>query len=204
MLDKSIPYAEIWMKRAHKSTPIQPAQSDNYSLRSYQAGDERHWARIETSVGEFDNEAEALAYFEKEFMPEQAQLGQRMFLPLINQVHRSVRLPLGKSQARRHTGSTSPLVAVMPQAQRQGIARGLVTQVVSVLEAANEPMYLHTQTWSHAAITLYQQLGFVIIATDINGNENPEYPLACQVLAEVAQKPETSKRWRRQKSVNFS
>ena len=82
MLDKSIPYAEIWMKRAHKSTPIQPVQSDNYSLRSYQAGDERHWARIETSVGEFDNEAEALAYFEKEFMPEQAQLGQRMFFAL--------------------------------------------------------------------------------------------------------------------------
>lgn len=39
MLDKSILYAEIWMKRAHKSTPIQPIQSDNYSLRSYQAGD---------------------------------------------------------------------------------------------------------------------------------------------------------------------
>lgn len=100
MLDKSIPYAEIWMKRAHKSTPIQPIQSDNYSLRSYQAGDERHWARIETSVGEFDNEEEALAYFEKEFMPEQAQLGQRMFLPLIKQVHRSARLPLGKKPSK--------------------------------------------------------------------------------------------------------
>lgn len=189
MLDKSIPYAEIWMKRAHKSTPIQPVQSDNYSLRSYQAGDERHWARIETSVGEFDNEAEALAYFEKEFMPEQAQLGQRMFFALDQSG-----TPVGTATAwkkAKQDGTPVPLVhwvAVMPRAQRQGIARGLVTQVVSVLEAANEPMYLHTQTWSHAAITLYQQLGFVIIATDINGNENPEYSLACQVLAEVAQK----------------
>lgn len=102
--------------------------------------------------------------------------------------------PVGTATAwkkAKQDGTPVPLVhwvAVMPQAQRQGIARGLVTQVVAVLEATNEPMYLHTQTWSHAAIKLYQQLGFAIIATDINGNENPEYPLACQVLAEVAQK----------------
>lgn len=130
-----------------------------------------------------------MAYFEKEFMPEQAQLGQRMFFALDQSG-----TPVGTATAwkkAKQDGTPVPLVhwvAVMPQAQRQGIARGLVTQVVSVLEAANEPMYLHTQTWSHAAITLYQQLGFVIIATDINGNENPEYPLASQVLAEVAQK----------------
>ena len=34
---------------------------------------------------------------------------------------------------------------------------------------------LHTQTWSHAAIGLYQQLGFKLIDTDYQGQMNPEY-----------------------------
>ena len=51
MLDKSIPYAEIWMERmaADEVAPV-PA-SNNYIIQPYQSGDASEWARIETASG---------------------------------------------------------------------------------------------------------------------------------------------------------
>ena len=88
MLDKSIPYAEIWMERmaADEVAPV-PA-SNNYIIQPYQSGDASEWARIETAVGEFDTEAAALAYFEKDFLPYESQLPQRMFLQWIQKEQR--------------------------------------------------------------------------------------------------------------------
>ena len=69
MLDKSIPYAEIWMERMAADEVAPVPDSNNYIIQPYQSGDASEWARIETAVGEFDTEAAALAYFEKTFSP---------------------------------------------------------------------------------------------------------------------------------------
>ncbi|MDN6626765.1 MAG: GNAT family N-acetyltransferase, partial [Pisciglobus halotolerans] len=47
------------------------------------------------------------------------------------------------------------------------------------------PIYLHTQTWSHAATRLYQNLGFEISTKDIDGSTNPDYQKALAILAEL-------------------
>ncbi len=65
MLDKSIPYAEIWMERMAADEVAPVPDSNNYIIQPYQSGDASEWARIETAVGEFDTEAAALAYFER-------------------------------------------------------------------------------------------------------------------------------------------
>ncbi len=49
-----------------------PAPAAGYRIRPFAPGDERHWARIETSVGEFPDEAAARAYFERVYLPEAA------------------------------------------------------------------------------------------------------------------------------------
>ena len=49
-----------------------PAPAAGYRIRPFVPGDERHWARIETSVGEFSEEAAARAYFERVYLPEAA------------------------------------------------------------------------------------------------------------------------------------
>jgi ribosomal protein S18 acetylase RimI-like enzyme len=195
MLDKSIPYAEIWMKRTAEDKVIPVPDSNHYVIQPYQSGDESEWARIETAVGEFDTEAEARVYFEKEFLPYASQLPQRMFFA-VNPAGTKV----GTATAwwkKKDDGSMVSLVhwvAVVPSAQRQGIARGLVTKVLETFQkqtapgAATTAIYLHTQTWSHAAINLYQQLGFELIATDYQGQINPEYEQVLAILKEVTQK----------------
>ena len=42
---------------------------DGYRIRLFEKGDEHHWARVETSVGEFKSEEAALERFNKEFGP---------------------------------------------------------------------------------------------------------------------------------------
>lgn len=74
MLDKSLPYKSIIMRMeaavAERLAP--PAPAAGYRIRPFAPGDERHWARIETSVGEFPDEAAARAYFERVYLPEAA------------------------------------------------------------------------------------------------------------------------------------
>ncbi|MCH3677232.1 GNAT family N-acetyltransferase, partial [Enterococcus faecium] len=52
MLDKTLPYAEIWMTRPlQQNVPITPL-AEGFEFRFYQKEDESAWAEIETSVGE--------------------------------------------------------------------------------------------------------------------------------------------------------
>jgi GNAT superfamily N-acetyltransferase len=197
MLDKTIPYAEIWMKR-DLSIPVTPVRvSDKYTIEPYQSGNADEWARIETTVGEFATEAEGLAYFNRVFLPNEPQLAQRMFFAVNTKGEK-----VGTATAwwkEKSTGVIVPIVhwvAVDPSAQRQGIARGLVTKVLATFQNQTttstdikenlSAVYLHTQTWSHAAIGLYQQLGFELIATDYQGEANPEYEKVIAILNDLS------------------
>ena len=77
MLDKSIPYKSLIMRREPAPLPPEPALPAGFSLRRYRPGDEVHWARIETSVAEFDGEGAARAYFAERFLPRQDLLRER-------------------------------------------------------------------------------------------------------------------------------
>ena len=69
MLDKTLPYAEIWMTRPlQQNVPITPL-AEGFEFRFYQKEDESAWAEIETSVGEFQTTDEALEYFQQNFAP---------------------------------------------------------------------------------------------------------------------------------------
>lgn len=69
MLDKSIPYAEIWMFRSIELPIPKYSLPESYSLSFYQEGDQFAWAEIETAVGEFDETEDALEYFNRTFTP---------------------------------------------------------------------------------------------------------------------------------------
>ncbi len=79
MLDKTLPYAEIWMTRPLQlPVPMTPL-AEGFKFRTYQKGDESAWSEIETSVGEFQTTGEALEYFQKNFAPYPEELERRMF-----------------------------------------------------------------------------------------------------------------------------
>ena len=178
MLDKSIPYFELAMLRpAGLPVPPTPSRADGFFVKSYAPGDEAHWARIEKSVGEFDTESAALSYFEKEFAPQPDLLSQRMcFLCTPDG------LPVATAAAwEKHHSHLLHWVATVPACQRRGLGRAAVLSALRRFPD-DDPVLLHTQTWSHDAILLYHTLGFRILRTE-------GFEPAMQVLKTVYPEP---------------
>ena len=162
MLDQSIPYFELAMLRpAGLPVPPTPPRADGFFVKSYAPGDEAHWARIEKSVGEFDSESAALAYFDREFARQPELLRQRMcFLCTPDG------LPVATATAwEKHHSHLLHWVATVPACQRRGLGRAAVLSAMRRFPD-NAPVLLHTQTWSHDAILLYHTLGFRILRTE--------------------------------------
>lgn len=177
MLDKSIPYVGFWMVR-ESDQPLEikdvPA---GYQLVMYQPGDEAAWCKIETAVGEFEQEADAAAYFAKTFAPYPVELTQRM---------RFIENPAGEKVATCTawwSQEDQPLLhwlAVLPTEQGKGLAKVLAIAVTNHLIrlGAGQPVILHTQTWSHPAVQLYEKLDYEIAPIG-------EFERAKQLLAEL-------------------
>ncbi|MFY1069174.1 GNAT family N-acetyltransferase [Enterococcus sp. AD013-P3] len=164
MLDKTIPYIEFKMKREPGAvkTLTQPKLPSDYQLVFYSEGDQTAWCEIETAVGEFEALSEAEQYFEKTFAPFPHELQQRMAF-IIDPTGKKV----GTCTA-WWSKENEPLLhwlAVVPEAQRKGLAGFLATIITERLEDLypNQPIILHTQTWSHSAIRLYEKLGYQLV-----------------------------------------
>lgn len=187
MLDKTVPYADFYMKRpAGLAVPV-PELPKGYRFVFYQAGDQEAWCRIETSVLEFKTKDDAASYFEKTFLPEEKELIQRMFFVEDPQGQKVATCTAWWEQVKDEKLPLVHWVAVMPEAQRKGIARAMMCKVTQLLQefSQDKPIHLHTQTWSHPAVDLYQQLGYQIIAEQIDGSKNHDYQKAIDILAAI-------------------
>lgn len=186
MLDKTIPYAEIWMYRLKDLPVTEQALPEGFHFEFYQEGDETEWAAIETAVSEFEDEAQALDYFQKKFAPFSKELKRRMLF-----ITDSEGRKIGTCSAwwkELPDGTRYPLVhwvAVRPGYQGKGIAKAMLRRTLKQLQKleATTPVYLHTQTWSHVAIRLYQKLGFEITDKNLDGSPNSDYKKAIEILA---------------------
>lgn len=159
MLDKSIPYKSLIMRREPAPLPPEPALPAGFSLRRYRPGDDVHWARIETSVAEFDGEGAARAYFSERFLPRQDLLRERCCF-----VCAPDGLPVATATAWEEAGERLlHWVSTAPAFQRRGLARAVVLHALHSYPPAPQPVWLGTQTWSHDAILLYDSLGFCLV-----------------------------------------
>ena len=157
MLDKSLPYKSIIMRMeaavAERLAP--PAPAAGYRIRPFAPGDERHWARIETSVGEFPDEAAARAYLERVYLPEAAL--QCLFVVTEQDEPVATATTWTEEEASLRQLQLQ-WVAVEPAHQGRGLGRAIATAAVrrAVRLAPGEAILLHTQTWSHRALRLYR------------------------------------------------
>lgn len=187
MLDKHVPYAEIWMTRPLSDSLPTQSLATGYHFEYYRLGDETEWARIEQSVGEFATETEALAYFQRAFLPYQEELQQRMLFVVTDTGEKIATCTAWFKKRRDGSYPLFHWLAVEPRHQGKGIAKALTIEVLRIFQklVSHGPVYLHTQTWSHPAIQLYQKLGFTIIAENFDGRPNSEYPLAMDTLEKL-------------------
>ena len=199
ILDKSIEFKNVIMKIEcddinNITTPILPY---GFSFRFFEAGDEVHWARIEASVLEFESIDSARSYFESSYLPHYENLQRRCIFALNKD-----NLPIATANswfADSELGYQAALhwVAVRPEYQSLGIGKALTQQALINFKKLepNNPVWLHTQTWSHVAIRLYHHLGFNLIKEERLANNNTrngiskiyqnDYYEAVEVLKEV-------------------
>ena len=164
MLDKSIPYLDVLMHRK-RGTPIPKfSLPEGFSFSDYKKGDEDAWAEIETSVLEFDSKEEALSYFKEDYLSMVSEV-ERRCLFIENSKGEKVATAMAwwaYSDIRRDPWVY--WIAVKPDYQGFGLGKAVVSAILHRMLniEGDRDFYLHTQTWSYKAITIYKKMGFYI------------------------------------------
>jgi len=188
MLDKSVPYVDVLMHRKSGTPVSQIALPDGFAFAYFQSGDEKAWAKIETSVLEFPDEIEALLYFQNRFLPYIAELERRC---LFIENHESEKIATSTAWWEYNGVRRCPWlhwVAVKPQYQGMGLGKAISAKTIRLMVdiEGDRDFYLHTQTWSHRAIKIYQALGFDITdEKNVGKYANENYEKALKILAEL-------------------
>jgi len=189
MLDKSVPYKRIIMrldynKNNFKGEVVLPK---GYSFKMYEPGMEVNWAETETEVLEYNTKEVALSYFQKELIPYQELLRERMVFilspegnPVANACAWYVNYK-GKHQAHVH------FVGVRPEYQGIGLGKAIFLKILSIFPEVEpgEDIYLHTQTWSHKAVRMYLNMGFKLIKDETIGYYDKNRDEAIEVLDQI-------------------
>lgn len=189
MLDKSVPFYTIIMKRPYINPPELGNIPEEFSVRTYEAGDENGWAEIESSVLEFDDVKQALDCH-KGYNPCIDQLKKRQWFVVNSEgVLVSTATAWWEESERGHIPVVHAL-ACRPEFQGKGLGK---IAAIKMLESfykleKDREVWLDTQTWSYKAIGLYLELGFVPVKTEVfNGTKN-EYSKALPILKDHMKK----------------
>lgn len=165
MIDKSVPYFDVVMV-CDGALPVPPAPAlpDGFRYHMYAPGDIAAWSAVEAAVDEFDDEVQARAHFQKEFMPHEAALRERMVFILgpDGQAVADAAAWWGEDAALGGRFAMLHWVAVRPDAQGKGLGRAVSARAMACFPrlGPSGDIWLTTQTWSHVAIGLYLSLGF--------------------------------------------
>lgn len=187
MLDKTVPYFNVIMKRGAGERISAFDLSPGFSWTWFTKGNETEWASIETSVGEFASEQEALEYFQREYLPHVRELERRLLF---------VRTANGEAVGTitswwNHTGKRrDPSIhwlAVRNEYQGLGLGKALVSECLKrlvFLDGEND-VWLHTQTWSHKAIGMYLKAGFELVEQESFSQYSNDYEHAIPILRQT-------------------
>ena len=172
MLDKSVPFSKIKMvRRAGTPIPYFPLP-EGYKYVFFEDGNEEDWARIETSVDEFDSEFAALLFFKEEFIPYKDELYRRCLFIENAEGKKVATSTAWWSFVEDERRAWLHWVSVEAGYQGLGLGKAIVSKVTELLEEieGDVDFYLSTQTWSYKAIDIYKKCGY------IPTNEKALYP----------------------------
>ena len=164
MLDKSLDYCPLMMTKTDTKNSPRHALPEGYAFRFYRAGDEKDWAAIECSIGQFDTEAAALRMFRGEFIENQRLKPEERMLFVIDPEGNAVATAslwdgdyFGEIRQRFHW------VAVTDACTGKGIAKAMLSRVLDLYNELGYEgfLYCRTSTWSYQAIGIYKKLGLV-------------------------------------------
>ena len=163
MIDKSIPRYPLTLCKNDTDQYPRYELPEGYSFVFYQKGDEKKWAEIECSVGQFDSIEKGIESFEKEFLIDQRLVAEQRVIFVKDDKGEYVATAalwdgsfLGEIFQRVHW------VAVSDKCAGKGIAKALLCRVLDLYNELGYSgfIYLLTATWYYPAISIYRQFGF--------------------------------------------
>lgn len=186
MLDKSIPYYNVLMKRQKGSPFKEQLPPTGFSFTKYSDGDDLHWAEIETSVGEFKDVQDGLRYFQDHYLPAKDEVLSRVVFLRNGAGEKIGTLSSWWNYTDDSRNSSLHWVAIKPEFQGKGLGRPLINYGIKTqIELDGDcDIYIHTQTWSHRAIALYLKEGFHIIEKETFGGYKNDFEAALPFLQE--------------------
>lgn len=191
MLDKSVPFLNVLMKRpAGAPIPDAPLQ-EGFSFHFYTEGDEKDWAEIEASVLEFSRAVDALVRFQAFFGDSVPELKRRCLFVADDKGYNVGTATIWWEYSGKRRDPWVSWVGVRPEYQGLGLGKALVSRLLqeAVEIEGDRAFYLHTQTWSHPAIRLYEKFGFCITdEPNLFKYKNDEHKEAKALLKEIYQK----------------
>jgi ribosomal protein S18 acetylase RimI-like enzyme len=162
MLDKSVPFAKLYMRRK-AGTPIPEFKlPDGFKYVFYSDGDDADWAKIETSVDEFDSEFAALLLFKEDFMPYADELYRRCLFIETDSGEKVATANAWWSFVDDERRAWLHWVSVKCGFQGLGLGKAITSRVTELLREleGDTDFYLSTQTWSYKAINIYKKCGY--------------------------------------------
>jgi len=134
-----------------------------FHIRNFRRGEERKWAEVCSSAGEFESIDTALAQFENEFGQRLDEMENRCFFVVEDATERIVGTAIawidpnfqGEDYGHVHW------VAINPEFQGRKLAKPLMSAVMQRLKKSHTKAYLRTHTTCLKAINMYLDFGFV-------------------------------------------
>ena len=163
MIDKSIPRYYVFLTKTDTKEYPKYELPSGYSIEFYKKGDELEWAKLECSLGQFENIEEGLEAFKNNFITGQNLNPEERIMFVKDGDGEYVATCalwngdfLGKSCQRLHW------LAVSDKCAGGGIAKALVSAALDLYNRLGYEgfIYLLTGTWYYRAIGIYRKFGF--------------------------------------------
>lgn len=198
MMNSSIEYKSIIMRCDNINHTAYRELPSNTMIELYKRGMENTWKDIQKLAGEFSSktDTEIVHYFLERFGDKESLLETQCFFLKSQKNSQYIGTCMAwESYKASHKIPILHWLAVADEFSSQGFARVLITQVLKIIEKnyPNEPVYLHTQPSSYAAIKLYYDFGFRICKEDTYGTAVNECEEALEVLRNVMRPEEFRK-----------
>ena len=163
MLDKTVPYVGLYMRRPPGGVIPPYLLPKGFGFTYYSDGDEADWARIESSVLEFDSEFAALMYFKENYIPFPDELYRRCIFIENTEGEKVATAMAWWSDIYGGRRPWLHWIGVCPRYQGLGLGQAIIARVTELMIEieGDVPVYLKTQTWSYKAISIYQKCGYM-------------------------------------------
>ncbi len=187
MMDMTIEFHKILMRRKAGSSLIIYDLPHGYTFVCYLKGDEKFWAEIEHSVKEFKTKKAAGEYFKENYKLHVEELERRCFFIEDAKGKKIATLTIWWEYIGARRFPWVSWVAVMPEHQGKGLGKALVSKGMEMcLEIEGDSdVYLKTQTPSYKAVNIYKEQGFDFVKEKTNsGWDIEDYDKMMSVLKE--------------------